>query len=314
MLFTGSTNVLQNDTSITTNGTGTLSASGLTSNSISGPFVSSNAINDISIGSGSAGVIVGTGYTAGGAYNIGIGIAGNPSFNTSFAGSYCVGIGGQNLISSTNAASNYNVAIGYSALQSGTDPYNIVALGYQALKGSSSSTAGPHDCVVIGYQAGFKSNAASNNVAIGSGALYSVITGSNETAVGYNALNLATGTGNTAIGSGAGSAVTSGAYNVLIGAYTGSAAPVSATGSNWIVLSDGQANIAAQWSNASKNWTFTNTINTTAYTVATLPTAGTAGRRAYVTDATAPTFLGTLTGGGTVKCPVFDNGTAWVAG
>ena len=57
------------------------------------------------------------------------------------------------------------------------------------------------------------------------------------------------------------------------------------------------------------------TIGTsTAYTVATLPAAGTAGRRAYVTDATAPTWLGALTGGGAVKCPVFDNGTAWVAG
>lgn len=52
----------------------------------------------------------------------------------------------------------------------------------------------------------------------------------------------------------------------------------------------------------------------TAYTVATLPAAGTAGRRAYVTDATTPTFLGALTGGGAVVCPVFDNGTAWVAG
>jgi hypothetical protein len=52
----------------------------------------------------------------------------------------------------------------------------------------------------------------------------------------------------------------------------------------------------------------------TAYTVATLPAAGTAGRRAYVTDALAPTFLGALTGGGAVVTPVFDNGTAWVAG
>lgn len=49
------------------------------------------------------------------------------------------------------------------------------------------------------------------------------------------------------------------------------------------------------------------------YTVATLPT-GVEGMRAYVTDATAPTFLGALTGGGAVKCPVFYNGTAWVAG
>lgn len=52
----------------------------------------------------------------------------------------------------------------------------------------------------------------------------------------------------------------------------------------------------------------------TAYTVATLPAAGVAGRRAYVTDATAPAFLGALIGGGAVICPVFDNGTAWVAG
>jgi hypothetical protein len=51
-----------------------------------------------------------------------------------------------------------------------------------------------------------------------------------------------------------------------------------------------------------------------AFTVATLPAAGTQGRKAWVTDATAPTFLGTLIGGGAVVCPVFDNGTAWVAG
>lgn len=48
------------------------------------------------------------------------------------------------------------------------------------------------------------------------------------------------------------------------------------------------------------------------YTVATLP-AGTVGMTAYVTDATAPTYLGTLTGGGAVVTPVFYNGTAWVS-
>lgn len=51
-----------------------------------------------------------------------------------------------------------------------------------------------------------------------------------------------------------------------------------------------------------------------AYTVATLPAAGTQGRRAWVTDATAPIFLGALTGGGAVVCPVFDDGVAWRAG
>ena len=55
-------------------------------------------------------------------------------------------------------------------------------------------------------------------------------------------------------------------------------------------------------------------VQTGRYTVATLPTGQAAGSRAYVTDATAPTFLGALTGGGTVGCPVIYNGTTWVAG
>jgi hypothetical protein len=51
------------------------------------------------------------------------------------------------------------------------------------------------------------------------------------------------------------------------------------------------------------------------FTVATLPATGVAaGDRTFVSDALTPTFLGTLTGGGTVYTPVFYNGTAWVAG
>jgi hypothetical protein len=47
------------------------------------------------------------------------------------------------------------------------------------------------------------------------------------------------------------------------------------------------------------------------YTVATLP-AGAAGDTAYVTDALAPVFLGTVVGGGAVTCPVFFDGANWV--
>lgn len=53
--------------------------------------------------------------------------------------------------------------------------------------------------------------------------------------------------------------------------------------------------------------------NAPIYTVAMLP-RGTKGQRAFVSDASAPTFLGALTGGGAVFCPVFFNGTAWIAG
>lgn len=48
------------------------------------------------------------------------------------------------------------------------------------------------------------------------------------------------------------------------------------------------------------------------YLVSTLP-AGTEGDIAYVTDATAPTYLGALTGGGAVRTPVFKNASAWVS-
>jgi hypothetical protein len=52
-----------------------------------------------------------------------------------------------------------------------------------------------------------------------------------------------------------------------------------------------------------------------AYAVATLPTCNGAaeGTIARVTDATAPTYNGALTGGGTVHVPVFCNGTAWTS-
>lgn len=58
--------------------------------------------------------------------------------------------------------------------------------------------------------------------------------------------------------------------------------------------------------------TFSGPVTLKGYTVATLP-AGTVGMTAYVTDATAPTYLGALTGGGAVTCPVFYNGAAWVS-
>lgn len=48
------------------------------------------------------------------------------------------------------------------------------------------------------------------------------------------------------------------------------------------------------------------------FTVATLPT-GIAGDVAFVTDATTPTYLGALTGGGAIVCPVMHNGTVWIS-
>ena len=57
----------------------------------------------------------------------------------------------------------------------------------------------------------------------------------------------------------------------------------------------------------------TTTIKTGGYTVSGLP-SGTVGMRAYVTDqlTTCAVAGATLTGGGSVICPVFYNGSAWV--
>jgi hypothetical protein len=51
------------------------------------------------------------------------------------------------------------------------------------------------------------------------------------------------------------------------------------------------------------------------YTVATLPTCNTTYQDAIaaVSDATSPTYNGSLTGGGTVRVPVYCNGTAWTS-
>lgn len=58
---------------------------------------------------------------------------------------------------------------------------------------------------------------------------------------------------------------------------------------------------------------FQKPVSLPGYTVSTLPT-GAIGMTAYVTDALLPTYLGSLTGGGSVVCPVFYNGSAWRVG
>lgn len=48
--------------------------------------------------------------------------------------------------------------------------------------------------------------------------------------------------------------------------------------------------------------------------VANLPAAGQAGRRRYVTDATATTFASVVAGGGGNTVPVMDTGSSWIIG
>ena len=55
---------------------------------------------------------------------------------------------------------------------------------------------------------------------------------------------------------------------------------------------------------------------TTNYLVADLPSAAASGSgaRAFVSDATGPTFGNVVVGGGAVKIPVYSDGTNWRVG
>jgi hypothetical protein len=59
-----------------------------------------------------------------------------------------------------------------------------------------------------------------------------------------------------------------------------------------------------------------NTFSSTAYTVATLPSAADygVGARTFVSDALAPAFAATVVGGGAVTVPVYSDGTDWKVG
>lgn len=59
-----------------------------------------------------------------------------------------------------------------------------------------------------------------------------------------------------------------------------------------------------------------NTLASTAYTVATLPSAVDygVGTRTFVSDALAPVFAATVVGGGAVTVPVYSDGTNWRVG
>jgi len=87
------------------------------------------------------------------------------------------------------------------------------------------------------------------------------------------------------------------------------------TGSKYLSLSHDGTNAVISASSGAV--TMGTTVALKEYTVATLPSTAATGMVvnavAVVTDATAPTYLGALTGGGAVRCPVFYNGTAWVA-
>lgn len=85
---------------------------------------------------------------------------------------------------------------------------------------------------------------------------------------------------------------------------------------NTTAIDDVLINLGLRASGGSANFTLKVTHNLPenlkSYTVATLP-AGVQGDYCYVTDALAPTYGAVIVGGGSVKTPVFYDGTNWTA-
>jgi len=147
---------------------------------------------------------------------------------------------------------------------------------------------------------------------------------SNKTLAGFVLSGNVTQTGNPSINIGTG-AFTAGATS-LGGAVTFTGTAIGAAADRWIGTDGGTGmfinaptstsvtigvNNAAIGAFSGTGAAFT-TFRTNGYTVGTLP-AGVTGMRVYVTDATAPTYNGALTGGGAVTVPAFYNGAAWVS-
>lgn len=103
------------------------------------------------------------------------------------------------------------------------------------------------------------------------------------------------------------------ASTISAGTTSGTALNVTADTSGSLVLAS-NGNTTALTIDTSQNATFVGWVKMPIYTVATLPAAGTAGRRAFVNNALTPVALSTVVGGGALTVPVFDNGTTWIVG
>ena len=151
-----------------------------------------------------------------------------------------IGLGSAALDSLTASSGNYNVAVGVNAGTAITTGDNSVAIGYNALKSTTTQNeatavgylaaedlaGGTFGTSAFGVRSLSNFTTGWGNTGIGHEALYSqeaAGTGSSNTAVGYQAMRGATsstaisGSQNTAVGGNALEDITSGAANVAVG-------------------------------------------------------------------------------------------------
>ena len=146
---------------------------------------------------------------------------------------------GENSVLGGNVDGSENVAIGSATLKSNRSGNSNTGVGNRALYTNRDGGAN----VGIGAYTVYFNLDGGYNTAVGNNALYTT-TASFNTAIGGQAgSGITTGSGNTLVGYTAGNNITTGSKNVILGSYTGSTAPISGTGSNYIILSDGDGTV-----------------------------------------------------------------------
>ena len=270
-----------------------------------GAFISTGA-NNVALGYTAMQGVSATPLT--GTYNTGVG--NSALLKIQGAAEYNTALGGSALYDATTG--NQNTAVGYDALASDTTGSNITALGYYAL---NITTGSPN--TAVGANAGTNITSGTYNIAIGYQAMNGVsttpVTGSDNVAVGDQALYSAQGAaaGNTALGYGAGynggtNALTTGTNNVYIGyGAHGSAA----TNTNEVVIGEG----------VTGNGSNTTTIGLAGTTTATYPAGQLVSKLYTLTDAATVTvnwnngnvqYLLMTSGVGASRTINFTNGVA----
>jgi hypothetical protein len=219
-------------------------------------------INGLTIGLGGGQV---NGNTAVG----GLALGGNTGSNSVAVGLQAGTNNSSSSLTAVGSGAGQNVggssvtALGAAAYSAGGTGSNNTAVGVSAMGGGSNSGVVN---TAVGVLAGYSNTSGSYNTAIGSSALqpntggsyntcigyasgFAAVTADYNTGIGYRSMANATGGGNTCIGANSGGLISSGNSNAIFGSNTGGpGTKINATGSNFIVLSDGTANATeAAW-------------------------------------------------------------------
>lgn len=261
--------------------------------------------------------------------------------------SLAVSVGGSSTLTysiGTGVNSSYNVVVGSFAVDGSATQNlsNSVFIGQGVAPALTNAT----EEVCIGIQSCFNATTASGNTIVGSWAHQANVTGNYNTVLGdYAGQNAANANNNVLLGANAGQNMTTGADNTIVGTYTedGTSKGCITTGSGNVQVgrlscvydptAQGQLsiqNIIYGYGNNGGGTTVSTgnigigirqplvkldvggPVRAQGYTGSTLP-GGIVGMMAYVTDATSCTFNSPVGSGGSIVCPVFFNGSAWIA-